>query len=162
MERGPPAPLGPTPANTPPLSRSGGRTMAPRTAGEEVGGKVIMAPSKLEGKLQCDTPSQATLSPSPPESRCPPRRSASARSQSEKRSQSSPSYYTRSNSRGRLRSPSPGLDLWEAQRTLDRGDFIEGVLTLIPGPSITYHPVGLTHSGGHVLLGQGGRPLPWL
>merc|ERR1711962_1171727 len=90
----------------------------------------------------------------------------SARSQSERRPQhqshSSASFYTVSSSRGRLRSPSPCVDPWEAQRTLERGNFIGGVLSVSPGPSITCHPVGLTSSGGHVLLGQTGRPLPWL
>jgi len=77
-------------------------------------------------------------------------------------SNSSASFYTVSSSRGRLRSPSPCVDPWEAQRTLERGNFIEGVLSVSPGPSITCHPVGLTSSGGHVLLGHTGRPLPWL
>ena len=84
----------------------------------------------------------------------------------------------------RLRTPSPGLDLWQAQRTLERGDFIEvtlapedscswrsppdgpfpqGVLTFLPpGPSVQCHPVGLTPGGGHLLGPHTGRPLPWL
>merc|ERR1712080_439052 len=141
---------------------SGSETMAPHTAGDGVGRDVGLASSKLEGKLE----SPATPSPSPLDSRSTPRRAHSARSQSERRpqtqSQSSASYYTVSSSKGRLRSPSPCLDPWEAQRTLERGNFIEGVLSMSPGPSITCHPVGLTPSGGHVLLGQAGRPLPWL
>merc|ERR1712002_811232 len=144
----------------------GSETMAPHTAGDGVGRDVGLASSKLEGKLECDTQSPATRSPSPLGSRSTPRRTHSARSQSERRpptqSQSSASFYTISSSKGRLRSPSPCLDPWEAQRTLERGNFIEGVLSVSPGPSITCHPVGLTPSGGHVLLGQTGRPLPWL
>merc|ERR1712126_292172 len=151
---------------------SGGETMAPHTAGDGVGRDVGLASSKLEGKLECDTQSQATRSPSPLDSRSTNRRVHSARSQSERRPQhksqthtqshSSASFYTVSSSRGRLRSPSPCVDPWEAQRTLERGNFIEGVLSISPGPSITCHPVGLTSSGGHVLLGHTGRPLPWL
>jgi len=140
--------------------------MAPHTAGDGVGRDVGLASSKLEGKLEIDTQSPTTRSPSPLDSRSTTRRAHSARSQSERRPQpqshSSSSFYTVSSSRGRLRSPSPCLDPWEAQRTLERGNFIEGVLSVSPGPSITCHPVGLTSSGGHVLLGHTGRPLPWL
>merc|ERR1712117_456743 len=65
--------------------------------------------------------------------------------------------------RGRVRSSSPALDLWEAQRNLERGDFIEGVLTTMPpGPFIQCQPVGITPSGGHLLGPATGRPLPWL
>merc|ERR1711962_1187714 len=103
------------------------------------------------------TPSRSTTStPRSSSSRC-------GRSHSERRSSSHLSTYTRSTSRGRIRSSSPALDLWEAQRNLERGDFIEGVLTTMPpGPFIQCQPVGITPSGGHLLGPATGRPLPWL
>ena len=77
------------------------------------------------------------------------------------------------------------VGLWEAQRTLERGDFIEvdtlnlllllisilpssspdppqGVLTVHPPrATIQCQPVGLTTSGGH-LMGPQPRHQPWL
>merc|ERR1711955_88515 len=48
---------------------SGGETMAPHTAGDGVGRDVGLASSKLEGKLEIDTQSPTTRSPSPLDSR---------------------------------------------------------------------------------------------
>merc|ERR1719243_464543 len=84
------------------------------------------------------TPSRSTTStPRSSSSRC-------GRSHSERRSSTHLSTYTRSTSRGRIRSSSPALNLWEAQRNLERGDFIEGVLTTMPpGPFIQCQPVSV-------------------
>merc|ERR1712192_42037 len=120
---------------------------------------------KFQGSVgRSPSPSQYWRTPSSRSTNSTPRSSSSrcGRSHSERRSSTHLSTYTRSTSRGRLRSSSPALDLWEAQRNLERGDFIEGVLTVRGGPSIQCQPVGITPRPGHLLGPATGRPLPWL
>merc|ERR1712192_323359 len=148
-------------------------SMAPRNAvggslGPPVGGSKETL-GKVEEKFQgsvgrSPSPSQYWRTPSSRSTTSTPRSSSSrcGRSHSERRSITHLSTYTRSTSRGRLRSSSPALDLWEAQRNLERGDFIEGVLTVRGGPSIQCQPVGITPRPGHLLGPATGRPLPWL
>merc|ERR1712062_338431 len=143
-----------------------GGNMAPRNAAEGSLGPPVGGSKETLGKVEEKFQSSVTLgrSPSPQYWRTLSRSTNSTpRSSSERRSSTHLSTYTRSTSRGRLRSSSPALDLWEAQRNLERGDFIEGVLTTMPpGPFIQCQPVGITPSGGHLLGPATGRPLPWL
>merc|ERR1712192_353765 len=111
-------------------------SMAPRNAGslgppvgssKETLGKVE---EKFQGSVgRSPSPSQYWRTPSGRSTTSTPRSSSPrcGRSHSERRSSTHLSTYTQSTSRGRLRSSSPALDLWEAQRNLERGDFIEGV-----------------------------------
>merc|ERR1712088_511714 len=132
-------------------------SMAPRNAVEGSLGPPVGSSKETLGKVEEKFQGSVGRSPSPQYWRAPSRSTNSTPSSSHL------STYTRSTSRGRLRSSSPALDLWEAQRNLERGDFIEGVLTTMPpGPSIQCQPVGITPSGGHLLGPATGRPLPWL